>query len=162
VTEDVFIGLVSNLGDRELNLLRAVAEIGKIPDTRITALSSVYETAAVGEVEQPDFINAAAKLQTSLPPRRLLSEFQRIETELFHRVRTIRWGPRRIDIDILFYGNVIMEDEDLTIPHPRLHERRFVLQPLADVASDFLHPLLNRSVTELLAALGEDQRVTKV
>lgn len=158
----VFIALGSNQGDRDLNLLRAVAEIGRLAGTRITALSDFHETAPVGPVQQPDYLNGAAKLETSLSPRQLLAELQRIEREVFRRVGTVRWGPRTMDLDILFFGEMVLSEDGLTIPHPRLHERRFVLEPLAEIAPDFVHPVLGKSVSVLLAELPADQRVTYV
>lgn len=162
VESQVFIALGSNLGDRELNLLRAVAEIGKIPGSRVTALSGFYTTEPVGQPDQPDFLNAVLRCETSLSPRQLLVELQRIETAIFGRVRTIHWGPRRIDLDILLFGSLTVEEQDLVIPHPRLHERRFVLQPLAEIAGHFIHPVLLRSITDLLQTLGGTERVTRI
>jgi 2-amino-4-hydroxy-6-hydroxymethyldihydropteridine diphosphokinase len=162
VLSQVFIALGSNQGDRDLNLLRAVAEIGRLAGTRITALSDFHETAPVGPVQQPDYLNGAAKLETSLSPRQLLAELQRIEREVFRRVGTVRWGPRTMDLDILFFGEMVLSEDGLTIPHPRLHERRFVLEPLAEIAPDFVHPVLGKSVSVLLAELPADQRVTYV
>ena len=117
---DAYIALGSNLGDRELNLLRAVAEIGRLPDCKVTGLSPFYETSPVGVTDQPSFYNAVLRLHTALSPHELLERLLRIETEVFGRTRTIHWGPRRIDLDLLLHGESIIADEGLVVPHPRL------------------------------------------
>lgn len=160
--KDAYIALGSNIGDRELNLLRGVAEVGRLPESRVTALSSFYETSPVGRVAQDAFYNAVLRLSTRLDARSLLTHLLRIEDETFHRVRSIREGPRRMDLDLLLYGNDAINETDLVIPHPRLAERRFVLQPLCEIAPDLQHPLTGTSVRELLALLESDEIVIKL
>lgn len=162
VEKDVFIGLGTNQGDRELNLLLAVAEVGKLQESRITSLSSFYDTEPVGPVEQEPFLNAALRLETSLEPAELLAELQRIETEVFRRIRDIPGGPRPIDLDILCYGNRELNESELTVPHPHMHERRFVLVPMAEIAPDFVHPVQKAKIATLLRRVKTGERVTKI
>lgn len=150
------------MGDRELNLLRAVAELGRLTDCKVTGLSSFYETSPVGKTDQPLFYNAVLRLQTSYAPRRLLEELLRLETDVFGRTRTVPWGPRRIDLDLLLYGNETVTEDGLVVPHPRMAERRFVLQPLCDIAPDLLHPVLGKTARELLNGLGSGESVTRI
>jgi 2-amino-4-hydroxy-6-hydroxymethyldihydropteridine diphosphokinase len=159
---DAYIALGSNLGDRELNLLRGVAEVGRLPDSRVTALSSFYETSPVGTVVQDAFYNAVLCLSTRLDARTLLTHLLRIEHETFKRVRTVLQGPRRMDLDLLLYGSDAINEVDLVVPHPRLPERRFVLQPLCEIAPNLLHPLTGTSICELLASLNSDEIVVKL
>jgi len=162
VQTDAYIALGSNMGDRELNLLRAVAEIGRIPDCKVTGLSSFYETSPVGVTEQPPFYNAVLRIQTALSPHELLERLIRIETDVFGRTRTTHWGPRRIDLDLLLHGGTTISDDRLTVPHPRMSERRFVLQPLCDIAPDLVHPVVGKTIAELLEALRTDETVTRI
>lgn len=160
--ECAYIGLGSNLGDRELRLLTAVAELGRLPGTRVTALSPFYETEPVGELPQQNFYNAVARICTTLPPLALLDELKRLEIEVFQRKPSGHWGPRSMDLDILIYGDRVISEDRLTIPHPRLFERRFALQPLADIAPSLVHPTLGNPIAELLAALTTTERVVRI
>jgi len=162
VQTDAYIALGSNMGDRELNLLRAVAEVGRLPDCKVTGLSPFYETSPVGFTEQPPFFNAVLRLHTALPPHELLERLLRIESVTFGRIRTNHWGPRRIDLDLLLHGDAAVTDDRLILPHPRMAERRFVLQPLCDIAPDLVHPIAGKSIAELLGALRTDETVTRI
>jgi len=147
-----YIGLGSNMGEREKYLARAVDALGATPGVEVVKVSSFYETEPVGYTDQPMFVNAAVAVDTTLSPVELLRETQRIENAL-GRVRSIRWGPRTIDIDILLYGDEVVNTKELTVPHPLMHERGFVLAPLAEVAPDAVHPVLRLTVRELLEEL---------
>ncbi len=148
----IFVGLGSNLGDLSSNLDKAISEISKLADTRIVKQSDFYKTLPEGNTDQPSFLNAVVEITTCFLPRQLLKQFLTIEEKL-GRVRTTKWAPRVIDLDLLFYGNEITHDEDLTIPHALMHKRWFVLKPLAEIASEVVHPVLKKSIKELLEAL---------
>jgi 2-amino-4-hydroxy-6-hydroxymethyldihydropteridine diphosphokinase len=161
--QGIYIGLGANMGDREHNLLRAVAELGKLPGTKIAALSSFYDSEPVGPVPQDNFLNGVLAMESTLPPRELLQELLRIEVTVFKRRRGIPLGPRTMDLDLLLYGNeIIAAAPELIVPHPRLHERRFMLLPLHEIAPDLVHPVLGKTVHTLLKELPDKGRVTRI
>ncbi len=145
----VYLSLGSNLGDREANL-RAAIDALPAAGVKVVRVSPVYETEPVDYTAQAWFLNLAVQAETDLFPLQLLARTARIERAL-KRVRTVAKGPRTIDIDILLYGSAVVGTAKLQIPHPRMTERRFVLQPLADLSPDLRHPVLQKTVRELLA-----------
>ncbi len=148
----IYLGLGSNLGDRRGNLTAALRGIE--PAVRVDVVSSLYETAPVGPQDQPAYYNAACRGATSLTPRALLDHVKSVEREL-GRSEGPRWGPRDIDIDILLFGEELVEEEGLTVPHLELANRAFVLVPLAEIAAKLLHPTLGKSIEELAAAVDQ-------
>lgn len=148
------VAIGSNVGDRRAHVDAAVAGMAAIAGVRVVAVSPVIETDPVGPVEQGFFLNAACLLETAVPPRALLEGLLRIERERGRdRVQETRWGPRTLDLDLLLYGDRVINEPGLAVPHPRLHERRFVLEPLAMIAPVLVVPTLGRTVESLLAAL---------
>ncbi len=147
-----YLGLGSNLGDRMANMQDALNHLGKSNGLRITGVSPVYETAPVGGPEQPDYLNAVAEIETSLDVHGLLNICLTVEAKM-GRKRNEHRGARNIDIDILLFGEEQIETDRLSVPHPRMHERAFVLMPLADVAPQAVHPLTGKTVKELLNGL---------
>jgi 2-amino-4-hydroxy-6-hydroxymethyldihydropteridine diphosphokinase len=154
----VYLSLGSNVGDRAANLKMAVDRLGRIG--KVVAVSSFYETEPVEVTAQPWFLNCALLMETERMPGQLLSEILGLEQEM-GRQRGQSKGPRNIDIDILLFGDSIIEDERLSIPHPAMQQRRFVLEPLAEIAPEAMHPVLQRTVRELRDALPPGQEVKR-
>ena len=150
----VYLGLGANLGRRRETIDAALARLAEHPAIRVRAVSALIETGPVGGPPgQPDYLNGAAAIETDLEPAELLGELKRIERDLGRR-HGPRWGPREIDLDILLYDCLALDTPDLSIPHPRLGERRFVLEPLSQIAPDAIDPATGLTVRELLARLG--------
>ena len=148
-----YLSLGSNLGDREANLREAIRRLGELGTVK--KVSSFYETEPVEFTEQPWFVNCAVELQTILSARELLNGMLAIELAM-GRERIQPKGPRLIDLDILLFGDLVVDEHGLTVPHPAMHERRFVLEPLAELAPGAVHPLLKRTISELLESLHRD------
>ena len=155
---DVVISLGSNLGDRQGLIHSALDALRELPDSEVSKVSSLYETAPVGKTDQPCFLNAVLKLRTGLTARDLWRHMQRIEREL-GRLRKERWGPRTIDLDLVLYGNQVIEEKDLTVPHPRYRERAFVLIPLLEIAPELTDPESGKKIREFLEERCEGQEV---
>ena len=147
-----FVGLGSNLGEREAMIRLALDDLARLPSTRLVRASSLYDTEPVGEVDQPNFLNAVAQIDTELTARQLLWNLLLIEKRL-GRVRAQRWGPRTIDLDLLLYGNLIVEEPDLRVPHPELTQRSFVLVPLVELDPILVHPVTGESLLSHLSRL---------
>lgn len=154
-----YLSLGSNVGDREAQLRDAQARLASIG--RVTATSSLYETEPVEFTQQPWFLNCVVALEAGSTPQRLMAAILRIEQEMGRR-RMQKKGPRSIDIDILLFDESVLESKELTIPHPAMHQRRFVLEPLAEIAPDLIHPVFQKTIRELLDALPEGQVVRKL
>ena len=155
----VYLSLGSNLGDREENLRTAITRLADFGN--VAAVSSFYETEPVDVAAQPWFLNCAVKFETEKMPRQLMSAILTLE-QTMGRQRRQNTGPRTIDIDVLRFGSSIIERPSLTVPHPRMHQRRFVLEPLAEIAPDIRHPIFKRTMRELRDALPPGQTVKKV
>lgn len=155
----VYLALGTNLGNRRENLEQALQNLA--PEVEVTAVSRLYKTAPAYVLDQPAFLNIVVAGRTALSPPDLLAHLKRIEA-VMGRQKTRRYGPRVIDLDIVFYNNLVLNTPNLQIPHPRLSERAFVLRPLADIAAEKVHPQLKQTVAVLLAQLGPDDGIMTV
>jgi 2-amino-4-hydroxy-6-hydroxymethyldihydropteridine diphosphokinase len=150
----VYLALGSNLGDRGANIRFAVEKISRLPTTVMLAVSSLLENPAVGgPPDSPPFLNAVAVIQTQIAAEPLLEALLTVEQSL-GRLRVQKWEPRPIDLDIILYGDQIIHSQSLSVPHPMMHQRRFVLQPLVEIAPEVIHPSLKKTASQLLAELG--------
>ena len=151
----VYLSLGTNMGDKKKNLLEAIGKIGKLENTKVTSQSTILETEPFGYTEQDMFLNACIEIKTLFTPQELLEKLLSIELEM-GRVRTIKWGPRIIDIDILFFDDEIIQDKNLAVPHPWISERMFVLEPLCEIAPNLIHPLERKPVATLKRILEKE------
>jgi len=158
--QSVFLLLGSNLGNRQLFLKEAIEHI-KTDISPVLKTSAIFLTQSWGKTDAPDYLNQVILLKTALSAREILQKILTIEHTM-GRLRDEKWGSRTIDIDILFYGGDIVDEPGLHIPHPRLHERRFTLEPLAEIAPGFVHPLLNKNILEIKNELIDDLLVKKL
>ena len=149
----VFIGIGSNEGDRLAHISKAIQALGSLIGTRVAQMAVIAETEPVGGPPQGPYLNTVVELDTTLAPRELLSALKAIEQQLGRKPGSQRWGPRPIDLDILLYDDQVLKTPTLVIPHPRMHERQFVLEPLAQISPNVVHPLLKQPVSALLTAL---------
>lgn len=156
MTHDIYIALGTNIGDRIENLRAAIRSLP--PHFERVRPSRIFETPPWGYADQPAFLNMAVHARTDLSPAESLARLKQAEVEL-GREQTFRWGPRLIDLDILFYDDLVLDSPPLVIPHPRLHERAFVLVPLADIAPGLIHPVLGKTVRGLLAEVDASEIV---
>lgn len=152
-----YLSIGSNMGDREGYLDLAIDQLNALADTKVTAVADYIETKPYGDVEQDDFLNGALEIETLQTPDELLATIHAIE-DMAHRERVIRWGPRTLDIDILFYDDLIYQNKDLVIPHVEIPKRSFVLEPLAIIAPYYIHPVLHQSVSILLEELQRKEQ----
>jgi len=150
-----FIGLGSNLGDRETMIRMALDDLARMPSTQLIRASSLYDSEPVGEVEQPNFLNAVAMIETAMTPRQLLWNLLLIEKRLGRVRPQQRWGPRTIDLDLLLYDRLILDEPDLKVPHPEMTRRSFVLVPLVELEPLLVHPITGQTFLHHLSGLGE-------
>jgi 2-amino-4-hydroxy-6-hydroxymethyldihydropteridine diphosphokinase len=159
VPHQVYIGIGSNLGNKRENYLEALERIAKIPKTRIIKESSVYESQPHGDAKEW-YINGVIEIETEVKPELLLNKFKNIERAMGRKKVRKKWGARIIDLDLLLYDSLVLNKKNLKIPHPEMHQRKFVLIPLSEVAPQVIHPVLSASISELLVSVKDDKKVS--
>ncbi len=157
----VFLGLGSNLGNPKENILRAIQQLQLLPNTKLLNQSSLYRTEPFGKTDQSWFLNSVVQILTDFSPQELLFSLMALERGM-GRMRIEKWGPRIIDLDILYFDDLVLNEEELKIPHPGISERDFVLVPLNEIAPDYIHPYLHKTNKQLLEELPEPQQVEKL
>jgi len=162
VRHRAYIGVGSNQGNKEENCRRAVREVGRMPRTRVRQVSAWFVTEPWGAASTEWYVNGVAAVETGLDPGILLKHCQAVEREMGRRPSPVRWADRVIDLDILFFDDMVLEGPELIIPHPKLHRRRFVLAPLCEIAPDLRHPLLGSGVREMLDQVEDNGRVREM
>ena len=153
-----FIGVGSNIGDRYSNIINSKEKIDSSADSKVVEISKIYETEPVGYLDQDNFLNCVFKIETNLTPDQLIKFLLEVE-KILKRERVIRWGPRIIDLDILLFDDLVILSKDLVIPHPRMHERMFVIKPLCDLTPYYVHPVLNENCYRIAEKLEAEQSV---
>ena len=161
MTHTAYIGIGSNLGNPDKNCVEAIEKLSTNNDIKIVSKSSYYQTTPIGHIEQGWFVNSVIKINTNLNPKSLLLALLNIESEM-GRVRKEKWGPRLIDLDLLFYDNLILNQEGIILPHPEIQKRKFVLVPLNEIAENLTHPIQKKTVKTLLQELSDDTEVKKL
>ena len=156
-----YIAIGSNLGDSYKNCIEAIERISKNDQIKIISESSFYRTSPIGQIKQKWFINSTIKINTSLAPENLLSELLNIESEM-GRVRKEKWGPRLIDLDLLFYDKLILNRKSIILPHPEIQKRKFVLIPMSEIGGTYSHPILKKTIKTLLLESPDDSKVQKL
>ena len=156
-----YIGIGSNLGTPEKNCTKAIEKISNTKDIKIISKSSCYQTEPIGGVQQGWFVNSAIGIETDLSPENLLSVLLNLELAM-GRIRKEKWGPRLIDLDLLFYGNLILGKKGLTLPHPEIQKRKFVLVPMSEIAENLIHPILKKTIKILLQESSDETVVKKL
>jgi 2-amino-4-hydroxy-6-hydroxymethyldihydropteridine diphosphokinase len=155
-----YIGIGSNVGDSQRNCHEAIERIGASDGCRVISASAFYLTEPVGNKNQEWYVNGVVSISTAMRARDLLNALLQVEANM-GRVRTVKWGPRIIDLDILLFGQDIIDEIDLKIPHPMMHLRKFVMAPVAEIAPEIIHPVLGKTMTELLMEIAENSQVIK-
>ena len=157
----IYLGLGSNLGNRENNFSQCLSHLTDTQDIVIVKMSSIYETEPHGFIIQPGFLNMVIEIETQTPPDQLLNIIQNVEKKMGKK-KYFHWGPRLIDIDILSFQNRVINSKKLTLPHQLMHLRKFVLVPLNEIAPDFIHPLVNKNINQLLNECRDESKVIKI